>query len=39
MVDIDIRNKYVDVILNGSKTQIVRGLYQYDQGLKLRLHG
>ena len=39
MADIDIRNRYVDVILNGSKTQIVRGLYQYDQGLKLRLYG
>lgn len=39
MPDYDVRNKYIDVTLNGSKTQVVRGLYQYDRGLVQRIHG
>ena len=35
----DFRDEYVDIYLNGTKRQIVRGIYQYDHGLKLRVHG
>ena len=36
----DLRNEYVDVYLgNNNKYQVVRGIYQYDHGLKLRIHG
>lgn len=35
----DFRNEYVDIYLNGNKHQIIRGIYQYDHGLKLRIHG
>ena len=35
----DFRNEYVDIYLDGSKYQIIRGIYQYDHGLKLRIHG
>lgn len=36
----DLRNEYIDVYLgNNNKRQIVHGIYQYDHGLKLRIHG
>ena len=34
-----LRNEYVDIFLNGDKQQVLRGIYQYDHGLKLRVHG
>lgn len=39
MADFDIRDRYVDITLNGNQTQVIRGLYQYDKGLKLRVYG
>ena len=35
----ELRTRYVDVRLDGSLHQTVRGLYQYDHGLKLRVSG
>ena len=35
----DFRDEYIDIYLNGNKRQIIRGIYQYDHGLKLRIHG
>ena len=35
----DFRNRCVEIYLDGNKHQIIRGIYQYDYGLKLRVHG
>ena len=35
----DFKDRYIDVFLGNSERQIVRGIYQYDHGLKLRLNG
>lgn len=36
---VEIRDKFVDITLDGTKHQIVRGLYQFDHGLKIRIAG
>lgn len=35
----DWNSKYVDVTIDGTKQQIVNGIYQYDHGIFLRVHG
>lgn len=39
MPNYDVRDQYIDVTLNGNKTQVIYGLYQYDKGVKQRIHG
>ena len=34
----EMLNSYVDVTFDGSEKKMVTGVYQYDHGLKLRVH-
>ena len=35
----ELITKYVDVTFDGTEKQMVRGIYQYDHGVSLRVHG
>lgn len=35
----DPRNEYIDITLSNSIQQTIKGLYQYDHGIKIRVHG